>query len=232
MLVTRAEDDATRTAVALGKLGHEAVLAPATMIRAFKAGLPPGTWNALVATSHHAFLALDANLDRTRPVYAVGRRTAEAARTAGFRDVRLGAGDATSLADLLRLTLPRPARLLYLAGHDRKPILEDTLAAAGYDVAILETYAAEALPGWPAAVIAALREGAIDAALHYSRRSVDLTLMLADAAELGGAILQLRHLCLSEDCAAPLRAWGATSIAIAERPDEDALLALLDARRR
>ena len=42
----------------------------------------------------------------------------------------------------------------------------------------------------------------------------------------------LRHLCLSEDCAEPLRARGAASIAIAERPDEDALLALLDAPRR
>ena len=232
VLVTRADEDAQRTAVALGKLGHTAVLAPATMIRALKAGLPHGTWNAFAVTSHHAFLDLEASLDRYRPVYAVGRRTAEAARAAGFRDVRVGTGDATRLADLLRLTLPRPARLLYLAGRDRKPVLEDTLIAAGYDIAVLETYAAEAVSEWPAAALEALRDSRVDAALHYSRRSVDLALALAKASGLADAVMSLHHLCLSEDCAEPLRTLGAASIAIAERPDEDALLALLDAPQR
>lgn len=232
MLVTRAEDDATRTADALLKLGHEVVVAPVTTIRASKTSLPSGTWRALAATSHHAFLDLDAGLDRSRPVYAVGRRTAEAARAAGFRDVRIGAGDAAGLADLLRLTLPRPARLLYLAGRDRKPVLEETLTAAGYDVVVMETYAAEAVSEWPPAMRDTLRDSRLDAALHYSRRSVDLTLALADAAGLTDAILPVRHLCLSEDCADLLRARGARSVAVAARPDEDGLLALLDAPQR
>ena len=231
VLVTRAEDDAQRTAAELAKLGHEAVLAPVTVVRAQPTSLPPGTWQAIAATSHHAFLDADASLDRSRPVYAVGRRTAEAARAAGFRDVRIGAGDAAGLADLLRLTLPRPARLLYLAGRDRKPVLEEALAAAGYDVAVLETYAAEAVSDWPPTAREALRDGRLDAALHYSRRSVDLTLALADAAGLGDTVLRLRHLCLSEDCAEPLKARGAASVAVAQHPDEDALLALLDAPR-
>ncbi len=88
--------------------------------------LPSGPFDALLATSRHAFTQ-GPDLQRwgkRLPVFAVGRRTAEAARAAGFDDVRIGAGDGEGLATLVRLTLPRPARLLYLAGRDRKPTLE------------------------------------------------------------------------------------------------------------
>ncbi len=231
ILVTRPDPDAERTAAALAARGHAAVPAPVTAIRRQAAVLPSGPVQALAATSHHAFGDLGADFERFLPVYAVGRRTAEAARAAGFRDVRTGTGDASGLGDLLRLTLPRPARLIYLAGRDRKPALEEAMSAAGYEASVVETYAAEALAEWPPAVVEALRSSdtEIEAALHYSRRSAELALSLADRAGLTDAFLRLRHVCLSEDCAEPLRARGAPAVAVAARPDEDALLALLDA---
>ena len=225
VLVTRAEPDAERTAAALAKLGHEAVPAPVTVIRRTGAALPGGRYDALAATSHHAF-AGDDGVERWLPVFAVGSRTGAAARAAGFKDVRVGAGDAAGLADLLRLTLPRPARLLYLAGCDRKPVLEEALAAAGYGIETVEVYAAEPAEAWPGAAIAALSSGDVDAALHYSRRSVDLALALAARQGLEKSVLRLRHLCLSADAAEPLLGRGA-AVRIAERPDEEALLALL-----
>ena len=232
VLVTRAAPDGERTATALAERGHEAVLAPVTEVRATGAPLPSGRFDAILATSHHAVAVGAEGLDRLLPVFAVGRRTAAAARAAGFRDVRVGAGDAAGLADLLRLTLPRRARLLYGAGRDRKPALEAALGAAGHDVAVAEVYAAEALDAWPAAVRDALRGGAVDAALHYSRRSAGLALALSAAGGLDAAFLSLRHLCLSDDCAAPLSERRASAVRIAERPDEEALLALLDAAGR
>ena len=231
VLVTRPEPDAGRTAAALAERGHAAVLAPVTIVRSTGAVLPAGRFDAIAATSHHAFAAPE-RLDRRLPVFAVGGRTAAAARAAGFRDVRVGRGDAAGLADLLRLTLPRPARLLYLAGRDRKPLLEEAVAAAGYVIAVAEIYGADALPDWPIEVQAALRGRELDAALHYSRRSVDLALALAARAGLEDAVLLLRHVCLSGDCAEPLMERRAVSVAVADRPDEDALLALLDATRR
>jgi uroporphyrinogen-III synthase len=231
VLITRPQPDAGRTAAALAERGHIAVLAPVTEIRTSGAALPGGSFDAIAATSHHAFAAPE-GLDRRLPVFAVGGRTAAEARAAGFRDVRVGRGDAAGLADLLRLTLPRPARLLYLAGRDRKPLLEEAVAAAGYGIAVAEVYGAEPLPGWPAEAEAALRGRAVDAALHYSRRSVDLTLALAARTGLEDAVLLLRHFCLSGDCAEPLMERRAFSVAVADRPDEDALLALLDAVRR
>lgn len=225
VLVTRADADAERTAEALARLGHEAVRAPVTVVGRTGAALPGGRCDAVAATSHHAFAA-DDGVERGLPVFAVGSRTAAAARAAGFTDVRVGTGDASGLAALLRLTLPRPARLLYLAGRDRKPVLEDALAAAGYGVAVAEVYAAEPAASWPEPAVAALRSGAVGAALHYSRRSAALAMALADAAGAGDAFLRLRHLCLSADAAEPLRDRGA-GIEVADRPDEDALLALL-----
>ena len=230
VLVTRPLPEAELTAAALAARGHAALLAPVTAIRPTGRALPPGPFDAVAATSHHAFAAAGP-LDRALPIFAVGRRTASAARAAGFRDVRIGRGDAAGLADLLRLTLPRPARLLYLAGRDRKPSLEAALAAAGHAVTAVETYAAEALAAWPAEVLEALRTRDLDAALHFSRRSTDLALRLAAAAGREDAFLLLRHLCLSGDCAEPLMERRAFSVAIADRPEEEALLALLDGRR-
>ena len=233
ILVTRAEADAASTATALAKRGHQAVLAPVTAIEPTGAAWPPGRFDAVMATSRHAFAAaLGTELDRVLPVFAVGHGTAAAARAAGFRDVRIGAGDAAALADLLRLTLPRPARLLYLAGRDRKAALEPALGAAGYEVSTVEVYAAEAVTDWPASTRDALREHRIDAVLHYSRRSADLAVALAHRAGLEDAFLLLRHVCLSGDCAELLMERRAASVAIADRPDEEALLAALDATRR
>ena len=226
VLVTRAEPDAERTAAALSRLGHDAVLAPVTVVRRTGAALSAGRSDAVAATSHHAF-ASDDGVERWLPVFAVGSRTAAAARAAGFKDVRMGAGDASGLADLLRLTLPRPAQLLYLAGRDRKPLLEDELTRAGYAVAVAEVYAAEPAEAWPEVAVMALRAGAVDAALHFSRRSADLALALAARDAVDDAFLGLRHLCLSADAAAPLIDRRAGRVRVAERPDEDALLALL-----
>ena len=231
VLVTRPQPDAGRTAAALAERGHAAVLAPVTEIRRTGAALPGGRFDAIAATSHHAFAGPE-GLDRHLPVFAVGARTAAAARAAGFRDVRVGRGDAAGLADLLRLTLPRPARLLYLAGRDRKPLLEEAVSRAGYGISVAEVYGADALPDWPAEVRDALRGREVEAALHYSRRSVDLALGLAARTGLDEAVLLLRHLCLSDDCAEPLLERRAASVAVADRPDEDALLALLDATPR
>ena len=228
VLVTRAARDGDRTAAALERLGHAAVLAPVITIarRPVRwAAVPP---KALVATSHHAFGSeTPADWPPALPVFAVGKRTAEAARVAGFKEVRIGTGDGEGLAPLVMLTLPRPGPLLYLAGRDRKPGLEAALAAAGYRIDTVEIYAADPVESWPDAVCDALREARVDAALHYSHRSAALALNLASRHDLFDPFFDLQHFCVSADAAEPLIAAKASSVAVAERPDEASLLALL-----
>jgi uroporphyrinogen-III synthase len=74
----------------------------------------------------------------------------------------------------------------------------------------------------------ALAGGDLDAVLHYSRRSAETALTLVTAAGLHADFAVLRHLCLSDDVAEGLSALSGATVKVADRPDEDALLALLD----
>ena len=227
VLVTRARDDARRTARKLAALGHEAVLAPVTEVVPTGEPMPTGSFEALVVTSAHAGEALASFLDKHKPVFAVGERTADAAREAGFACVVAGEGDAHSLSGLIRNTLSPGLALLHVTARHRKDEPAASLRAAGFILRQWEAYEARAVQGLPQATIAALRTGQIGAALHYSRRSAWLFARLAEQAGLASALRALPHLCLSADVAAPLEAAGVLPLKAGE-PSEEALLELLD----
>ncbi len=227
VLVTRSSEDAARTAERLGVLGHEAVLAPVTRIVPTDDPAPVEPYEALIVTSAHAAEAL-ASLDRAKTVFAVGERTADAVRMAGFSQVTVAEGDAVSLSRLIREGLPSGLRLLHVTARHHKEEPAASLREAGFTILQWEAYEARAVVSLPDAAAEALRSGQIGAALHYSRRSADLVVRLAEEAGLVSHLLAFPHLCLSADVAAPLRSAGAT-ILVAEDPSEDALLQRLDA---
>jgi uroporphyrinogen-III synthase len=225
VLVTRPQPDADRTAARLAGRGHEAVVAPVTAIAPTGLPRPHGDVDAIILTSAHAVPALTPG---DLPVFAVGARTAAAARQAGFREVHAAEGDALALAELVRRTVPQGGTLLHPTARHRKAEPEATLTAAGYAVHVWETYEASAASALPDPVPHLLGAGRIDAALHYSRRSLAI---LVDLIEGGGLLVPftaLAHICLSADVAAPLSDLGITPV-IAAEPREDALFAALDA---
>ena len=116
------------------------------------------------------------------------------------------------------------ASVLYLAGRDRKEVIEAALSDA-FAVEVVEAYAAEARAAWRPLEARAL--ASCVAALHYSRRSAGLAAALARAAGAEKPFLELKHVCMSRDVAEPLRAIGATRIAIAETVDEAGLFRTL-----
>ena len=121
----------------------------------------PVAWQAPAARDFDAIIAGSANAFRhggeqlaplvSLPIHAVGERTAEAAREAGFIVASVGAG---RLQELLH-QLPAPARLLRLAGAER------VVLRPPEGIAIEErvVYHADSLPLSPPAV-AAVRAGA------------------------------------------------------------------------
>jgi len=230
VLVTRPQADAERTARELAARGHEAVLAPVLRIARTEAVPPPGPFEAMLLTSANAVPAL-ASLDpalAAAPVFAVGERTASAAAAAGFRDVRSAKGDASSLADLIARTMRPEARLLQIAGVNRKSDLESVLPAAGFALVTWVAYGALAADRLPEAAAEAVRNGRLDGVLHYSRRSASIVLELVGRAGLTDTFKALAHVCLSPDTAAPLHANGAARVRVAAFPDENALLMALD----
>jgi uroporphyrinogen-III synthase len=229
ILVTRSLEDAERTARKLAALGHAACLAPVTRIVPTGDPAPDAPYDALIVTSAHAEDAL-AVLDRRKPVFAVGERTADAVRARGYADVTVAEGDAVSLSRLIRGQLRTGPTLLHVTARHHKDEPAASLSAAGFTVLQWEAYEAKAVETLPEAAIEALRTGQIGAALHYSRRSADLVVRLAEEAGLASNLRDFPHLCLSADVAAPLIVAGAVTL-VAGDPSEDALLGLLDSLR-
>jgi uroporphyrinogen-III synthase len=230
ILVMRPQADAERTARRLAVHGHEAVIAPVLRIERTDEPPPSGAFAAVILTSANAVpaLATIAGCVEGLPIFAVGERTGSQAAEAGFADVRMADGDAASLAALIGRCLPPAARLLHVAGRERKAEPDASLATAGFSVMKWVAYEAVAAECLPAVAQIALCEGRLDTALHYSRRSAAVALALAARAGLVAPFLALTHLCLSGDAAVPLHGAGAEHVRVAERPDEDALLAVLD----
>jgi uroporphyrinogen-III synthase len=230
LVITRPEADGARTADALRARGHEVLLAPLMQVAPVAADLA-GTWGALLITSANAPAAIAHDPARAAlarcPLYAVGRRSAEAARAAGFTDVVTAGGD---VRDLVRLIVARRADarapLLYLAGEDRAADLIGELTARGIAAEMRVVYRAVTAP-YPPALIAAIKDGAGDGVLHFSTRSADNFVAGARAAGLFEPAMALRHYCLAAAVAEPLAAAGAQAIIVAPRPDEAALIALL-----
>ncbi len=225
ILVTRSPDDAERTAVRLTALGHEAVVAPVTRIVPTGDPAPSDPYDAVIVTSGHSVDAL-ASIDKSRLVFAVGPRTADVVQGAGFTSIIVGEGDAVSLSRLIREGLPAGRTLLHVTGRHHKEEPAASLTAAGYRILTWEVYEARVVDRLPEEAVEALRSGKIGAALHYSRRSADLLIRLAEEAGLASALTACAHLCLSEDVAAAFNGMRA-SLLVAREPSEDSLLGLL-----
>ncbi len=232
LVVTRPQADGERTAMALRAQGHDVLVAPLMHVEALPVDLA-GIWVGIVITSANAPAAIAHNPARDAllalPLYAVGQRSAEAARAAGFTDVTSAGGD---VRDLVTLVAERHADahapLLYLAGEDRAADLPGELATHGIAAEIRVAYRAVTAP-YPPALVSALNEGAVDGVLHFSRRSAENYLAGARAAGLVGPALAVRHYCLAAQIAAPLEDAGAAHTSVAGYPSEAALIELLAA---
>ena len=227
VIVTRARADAERTAAALRARGHEPILSPVLEIVRTGAQIQPDQAQGLVATSAHAFEAIRAGEAASLaplPLFVVGARTGQAAQRAGLAAPRVIAARASELAAQMAPALTAGAGLLYLAGRDRKPDLEDALAHAGFRIDAAIVYEARAHETFSPEAEAALRQGEAEAVLHFSRRSAQLFLICAARAGLEDVAARLRHICISQDAAAP----SGPGAIIAPTPDSAGLFKALE----
>lgn len=229
VLVFRPQSDAERTAQAIAGHGFEPLVAPLFKVVRLAADAPQGHFAAIVVTSGNAVPMLSEGPAAWRelPIFTVGARTAAKVREAGLDDARSADGDRKDLIALIQRTLPAPSKLLLIAGQDRKDDVPDRLTQAGYEVVSWVAYDAEAVDVLPDVAKTALAEGKADAALHYSARGAGTFLKLAQAAGVTDAALDLTHVVISADAASPLIAAGASTVLVAEHPEEAGMLAAL-----
>jgi uroporphyrinogen-III synthase len=229
LLVTRPEPDGERTAQALRERGHDVTVMPLMRTEPVAADLGTGPWGAVLVTSANACRAVASRAELVDivllPVFAVGRRTAQAARAAGFVDVTSADGDAEALAAAVAEGVAdRERPLLYLAGEERAADLEGLLATRGFSIQTVVVYRMVAESAFSADVRTALERGEIDAVLHFSARSASACLAAGDVAGVLPILLKLRHYCLSAQVAAALASAAASNLVVAAQPSESALL--------
>jgi uroporphyrinogen-III synthase len=207
VLVLRPEPGASRTVEAARQRGLDPVSAPLFEIE-------PLAWEALEASRFDALLLTSANAVRhggdelaklrSLPVHGVGPATAEAARDAGFAIASVGSEG----VEQLLASLPSDLRLLHLAGQDRTDPGD-----AAQAITVIPVYSARALPSPDLAEA----EGSV-ALIHSPRAGRRLAELVANRDGIAIAAIS--------SAAAEAAGVGWTAIEVADRPDDEALLAL------
>jgi uroporphyrinogen-III synthase len=238
VLVTRPQPDDEATAAALRARGFEVLTAP--MLRFEPVAFQDDTdaaYGAVIVTSANALRGIEPHLENSRllalPLFAVGERTADAARGVGFENVVSADGDAAGLRDCVLASvktkeLRKASPLLYLAGADLARDLAGELGERGFTVVTHTTYRMAPVSSLPREICDAFAAHRIEAVLHYSRRSARAFLQAARAGGVEISALAIPQCCLSAQVATVVRDGGATQVVVAATPDENALLGALD----
>jgi len=204
LLIVRPRPGADESAARARFMGLEPIVAPLFETRAIDWVPPdPGRFDALLLTSANAarlggegllpLLAL--------PCYAVGARTAQAARAAGFADVRTGPSDGFALAAMAGRDGAK--KLLHLGGRDH-------VALAG--AAHVAVYASEPIGALPPDLGEAL------VLLHSPRAAARFAGLAADRGKIVIAAISAQ--------AAAAAGAGWKKVAVAAAPHDEALLEL------
>jgi uroporphyrinogen-III synthase len=192
---------------------------------------------AAIVSSANALRAIESELAAGHllrlPLFAVGERTADAARRAGFRDVTVADGNAAALRDRIvasvrAKTLKKASTLIYLAGADLAGDLAGELGERGFNVVTHTTYRMIPVSSLPQAACAAFAANKIEAVLHYSRRSARAFVEAARGAGVEISALGVPQCCISDAVASIVRDVGAPIVQVARSPDENGLFEALD----
>ena len=231
VLITRPEPGGGETAARVAALGFRPIVAPLLEIRELRTQLPPsGTVQAVVAASGNAIPPLPrSHFDL--PLFAVGEATAARARAAGFVRVSSADGDAAALAALVAQSCDAHAGPLLLAcGRGQGTALVAKLRTRGFAVIRRVVYAAVPVDTLPNVARDALAAGALRAAMFFSAETARQCMTLLNAAELGETVRPVEALAIGKPAAMALEGLPWRRIRVAARPNQDAMLALLDAR--
>ncbi|MGV9008449.1 uroporphyrinogen-III synthase [Brevundimonas sp.] len=213
--VTRAEPGASRTAERLREIGWSPVVRPLLKIRPLSPDVPDleGV-SAIAFTSRNGVSAFaELTLRRDRRVFTVGEATAQAAREAGFADVRSADGAIGDLVALIAREMHPEEQLL--AAVAREPVADlQALLAGRVQVETLAVYEAvetgTAAPDGLAAIL-----------IHSPRAAVALATLGAQAVE------RRRVVAISAQAAAPLNGLPVADLHIARHPSEAGMLEAL-----
>ena len=187
---------------------------------------------AILLTSANAVPALSEAAKRL-PVFAVGAATAAAARGAGCKAVVSAGGAGEDLARLVaKRCRPDGGALLHLSGEQVQAEPAASLVAAGFALRRQPVYRAVAAGALAPGTIEAIRRREVDAVLLLSPRTARTFVALVGRHGLEACLGATAAICLSAAVAEPCRELVWQGVYTAARPEQSAVLEVLEAVRR
>ncbi len=229
IVITRPRDEAEGLATELTARGYDTLVEPMLRIVQLPAAIPDlGAYRALIFTSANGVRSFaERSDDRSLPAYAVGMRTADSLRKAGFTDVRGASGDAGLLAAFIGETLGNTGPVLHVAAKEVARDLEPLLTPAGIAVDALALYEAVPAQELSKALVDALYACTIDSVLFFSVRTAATFGTLLNKHGLAEMITSLSALCLSDQVAAEAGKLPWRKVMAASEHSTQSLIALL-----
>jgi uroporphyrinogen-III synthase len=210
LLLTRPARAIPHSRAAARRAGFDTMAAPLLAIEPLPWTVPGGDFDGLLFTSAEAPpLVAGVPMLRDLPAFAVGGRTAAAARRAGFRVA--GAGEADAAGAVRLAAAAGVTHLLHPGGAHRAGFA----IPVGLSVAAVPVYRARLADSLPDAARTALATGDIFATMLFSARTATCFARLADAAGLRRNSLRLAVL---SPAVAQAAGSGWDAVGIARRP--------------
>ena len=194
---------------------------------------------AIIFTSRYAVAAIAgidgiASIDkmarlvalRSLPVYAVGRRSALAARQAGFDDVTTGPGDGYALVPLIVAKLnPNAGDILWPCSSIISFDIASCLADFGYSVRQMPVYAMLATRHISSELQARLAACSSAAVVAMSARSIDLFSQMLNTSQFAGYRKRITVIA-SSNAIATAAGSGWADIVVSKAPRRSRVLAI------
>jgi uroporphyrinogen-III synthase len=236
VLITRPEEDALPLAETLRARDLRVLIEPMLRIKPVRdVAVDLEGVQALMFSSSNgvrAFAAL--NKSRDLPVFTTGEASARVARNLGFKNVEGADGDVNGLVRLVRHRLkPGDGALFHGAGSVVAGDLATQLGKLGYTLRREVIYEAVQADELSPQLLQKFEAGEIDIVLLFSPRTVEtfLTLLKASSADrpaLADALSKVTALCMSRAVADAARQATWRDIEVAERPELNAMLSLIE----
>jgi uroporphyrinogen-III synthase len=230
LLLTRPRGESERLAKELLVRDVECLIAPLMEIVPMALELWATTgYQAVILTSGNAVEALVGScLDPATPIFCVGDATARRLASTDFSDIRSASGDAEDLVALiLRDLVVGQDAILHLSGTMIATDLGSSLSDAGFRVDRRVVYRAQPVNAFTETTVEALDTGSVDGVLLYSPQSARLLVERLKHAALEAVTAEMTAYCISRSVADAARVLTWRKIAVASRPNQVDLLALL-----
>lgn len=197
------------------------VFEPVLTIKALKFDMPDfKKYDGVIVTSQHALKNLDISLIQNTSLYCVGQKCDGA---------KIRAASAHDLKNrIITELLQKKARLLYLRGQEVSLDMAVALSRAGHYVDERIIYEAVGVDALNNVLVEQFQKGEIAAVTFFSKRSAEIFLHLAGAAEIIPLMNDIKILCISDAVVNYVHTVLNTHAYSASSPDGDGMIRLIE----